>query len=278
MDGIMTNQASSHPMPPHETKGKEFLEFAIDLVQEAGRIVLDSYQQCIDVRTKSTQIDLVTEADLASEKFIKASIRRQYPEHDILAEETEEKRHQRDYLWLVDPLDGTVNYTHGFPVFCVTVALQWKGVPVLGVTYDPLRGELFTAQRQQGAFLHGHGIRVSTAALLVQSLVATGFPYTRATVPDNNLAEFNRVLPKVQGVRRGGSAGLDMAYVAAGRLDGYWEAHLSPWDWAAGVLMIEEAGGRVTDRKGDPWSFDSNTLVATNGLIHQELLRVLGDT
>lgn len=249
--------------------------FTVDLVQEAGKIVLDSFEKNLDIQSKSSEIDLVTEADLASERYINASIRRRYPEHDILSEETDEERRNREYLWLVDPLDGTVNFAHGFPMFCVTVALQFKGALVLGVTFDPLRKELFTAEKDRGAFLNGCNIQVTSAPVLVQSLIATGFPYTRATVADNNLTEFNRVLPKVQGVRRGGSAALDLAYVAAGRLDGYWEAHLSPWDWAAGVLMIQEAGGSVTDREGKLWSFESSKMVATNGVIHQKLLQVL---
>jgi myo-inositol-1(or 4)-monophosphatase len=275
MDGAMMNTDVTHRIPLLEEHRKEILEFAIDLVRRAGTIVLDYFHTGIDIQTKSTEIDLVTEADLASERFIKETLKTQYPNHDILAEEMEDERSESEFLWVVDPLDGTVNFAHGFPIFSITMALYHKGTAVLGVTYDPLREEVFSAEKDGGAFLNGQALRVSTAPVLVQSLVATGFPYTRATVPDNNLVEFNRVLPKVQGVRRGGSAALDMAYVAAGRLDGYWEAHLSPWDWAAGVLMIEEAGGRVTDRTGKPWRFGSDTLVATNGLIHQELQSIL---
>jgi myo-inositol-1(or 4)-monophosphatase len=276
MDEIMTPHACSNDTAHRETIHKGMLDFAIMLVHEAGTIVLDHYQQGLEVQRKSSDIDLVTEADFASERYLKDSIRRHYPGHDILTEETDEERGDGEYLWLIDPLDGTVNYAHGFPVFCITIALQFRGALVLGVTYDPLRQEVFTAEKSRGAFLNGHALRVSKAQALVESLIATGFPYTRATVIDNNLTEFNRVLPKVQGLRRGGSAALDLAYVAAGRLDGYWEAHLSPWDWAAGVLMIREAGGRVTDREDAPWSFESRKMVATNGLIHQELLRVLG--
>lgn len=251
------------------------LDFAVRLVKGAGEILLDHFGQGVEVRSKSSEIDLVTEADLASERFIVKTIRSQYPEHSVLSEEKVGEERGSDYVWLVDPLDGTVNYAHRFPAFCVTVALQYRGDPILGVTYDPLRGELFAVEKGRGVTLNDRSLRVSETERLVQALVATGFPYKRATIPDNNLAEFNRVLPKVQGVRRGGSAALDLAYVAAGRLDGYWESHLSPWDWAAGALMVQEAGGKVTDRNGQLWTFDSKGMVATNGLIHQELWEVV---
>ena len=253
----------------------DVLAFAVQLVRGAGALLVDRFNQVTGVRSKSSTIDLVTEADLDSERFIVDAIRRQYPHHSVLSEEKAGREGAGDYLWLVDPLDGTVNYVHGFPVFCVTVALRYGDDLIVGVTYDPVLGELFTVEKGRGAFLNERPLRVSRAQRLVESLVATGFPYKRATMADNNLAEFNRILPKVQGVRRGGSAALDLAYVAAGRLDGYWESHLSPWDWAAGVLMVEEAGGTVTDRESKPWTPESSKLVATNGVIHEELLKVL---
>ena len=254
---------------------KKITEFAINFVSQAGHILLNHFEQGMEVKRKSSEIDLVTEADLASERFIVERIRSRYPEHGILSEEEIGEMEFSEYLWIIDPLDGTINYTHGFPVFCVTVALQYKNDLVLGVTYDPIRDETFTAMKNLGAFLNGNPLKVSKAGRLVESLIATGFPYQRATSADNNLAEFNRVLPKVQGVRRGGSAALDLAYVAAGRLDGYWESHLSSWDWAAGFLMVQEAGGKVSDRNDKPWTFESKGMVATNGSIHDELLRVL---
>ncbi|UCE20613.1 MAG: inositol monophosphatase [Gemmatimonadota bacterium] len=253
------------------------LKFTVDVAIRTGHILLNHFQRGLDVRYKSSEIDLVTEADLASERFIVETIRHHYPKHGILSEEEVEDKEDREFFWIIDPLDGTVNYAHGFPIFCVSLALQQRGDPILGVTHDPMRDETFTAVKNLGAFLNGDALKVSGADRLVRSLVATGFPYKRATIEDNNLPEFNRVLPKVQGVRRGGSAALDLAYVAAGRLDGYWEAHLSPWDWAAGVLMIQEAGGRVTDRRNQPWTFGSKKMVATNGLIHEELLHILNE-
>jgi myo-inositol-1(or 4)-monophosphatase len=256
---------------------EKILEFTINLALRAGRILLSHSEQGMEVRSKSSEIDLVTEADLASERFIVETIRSRYPKHGILSEEEVEDKEDREFFWIIDPLDGTVNYAHGFPIFCVSLALQYRDDLILGVTHDPMRDETFTVVKNRGASLNGDSLKVSRADRLVRSLVATGFPYKRATIEDNNLPEFNRVLPKVQGIRRGGSAALDLAYVAAGRLDGYWEAHLSPWDWAAGVLMIQEAGGMVTDRNSHPWTFESKKMVATNGLIHEELLRVLSE-
>ena len=253
------------------------LEFAVNVVKGAGQILLDHFGKGMEVRSKSSEIDLVTEVDLASERFIVETIRNQYPEHRILSEEEIEDSGASEYFWIIDPLDGTVNYAHGYPVFCVTMALQYRGDLILGVTHDPIRNETFTVEKDKGVFCNGHSLKVSKTRRLVESLLATGFPYTRATIKDNNLPEFNQVLPKVQGIRRGGSAALDLAYVAAGRFDGYWEAHLSPWDWAAGVLMIQEAGGIVTDRNSQPWTFESKKMVATNGCIHEELLRVISD-
>ena len=251
------------------------LDFAATLVREAGAILLRYYDRTLKVQTKSSEVDLVTEADLASEEFIKERIRAAYPDHGILAEESGGEQTEGDYVWIVDPLDGTNNFSHGFPIFCVTVALQYEQALMLGLTYDPLRDELFCAEQNRGATLNGRTLRVSGTPRLVESLVATGFPYKKATIADNNLAEFSRVAPKVQGIRRAGSAALDLAYVAAGRLDGYWEAHLSPWDWAAGLVLVQEAGGKVTDRGGQPWGMQSKAMVATNGLIHEELLRVV---
>jgi myo-inositol-1(or 4)-monophosphatase len=251
------------------------LHFAMDLVREAGGILLNYLGRSMEIRSKSTEIDLVTEADLASERFMVSTIRKRYPGHRLLSEEEVQPDSDSEYLWLIDPLDGTINFAHGFPVFSVTVAVRHLADLIIGVTYDPLRDELFTVSRGHGAELNGQQIHVSTAGRLIQSLVATGFPYRKATISDNNLAEFNRVLPRIQGIRRGGSAALDLAYVAAGRLDGYWESHLSPWDWAAGMLMVQEAGGSVTSRDGRPWTFESQGMVATNGLIHHELMDVL---
>jgi len=239
------------------------------------------------ISTKSTDIDLVTEADLASERLIVAAIRERFPRHTILAEEgqghpsalgrdLQELVRETEHLWLVDPLDGTVNYAHGFPVWGVSLALAERGQVMVAVTYSPLHDEMFWAERGQGAWLDGARIEVSQAERLRDGLLATGFAYRRATLEDNNLAEFNAMMPRVQGLRRAGAAVIDMAHLACGRLDAYWEMHLGPWDWAAGWLLVEEAGGVVTDIRGEPWALQKDNVAASNGrTLHRKLLEVL---
>lgn len=249
-----------------------WLDFAIDTARAAGQVLRERFRQHHTVTSKSSPVDLVTEADLASEQLIVDRIRRRFPDHAILAEEGSSGEHRAPYRWLIDPLDGTTNYAHGFPVWSVVIALAQGDDVLLGVAYDPLRDELFTAGRGIGAFLDGQRLRVSPTPRLGESLLATGFPYSRATEAQNNLGPFNHLMPRVRGVRRGGSAALDLAYVAAGRLDGYWEFWLNPWDWAAGALMVREAGGTVTDVAGEFWRPGMLSLVATNGHVHSELL------
>lgn len=257
----------------------EALDFAIETARQAGRLLVEFSRQRHTVRRKSSDIDLVTEADLASERLIVDAIRARFPEHTILSEEglgdlqaiTGETR----CLWLVDPLDGTVNYAHGYPAWAASLALAERGQVVLCVSYDPLRDELFWAERGREAWCNGERLHVSATSRLRDALLATGFAYLRATLADNNLAEFGAVMPRVQGVRRAGAAVLDLAHLAAGRLDAYWEMHLQPWDWAAGWLLVEEAGGVVTDLRGAPWSLGTNNLAASNGLLHDKLLAML---
>jgi myo-inositol-1(or 4)-monophosphatase len=255
------------------------LEFALDTAQRAGQVLLRFSRQHHTVSSKSTEIDLVTEADLASEQLIVDAIRRQFPGHKILSEEglgdLQSMARDMACLWLVDPLDGTVNYAHGFPVWGVSLALAERGQVVLGVIHDPLRDQTFWAGRGLGAWHNGEGIHASTTRRLQDALVATGFAYRRATLAENNLAEFGAIMPRVQGVRRAGAAILDLAHLAAGHLDAYWEMHLQPWDWAAGWLLAEEAGGVVTGMDGRPWSLGMNNIVASNGHLHDELLAVL---
>lgn len=247
-------------------------EFAINTARQAGQILRRHYNTGLQANVKSSEIDLVTQADLESEQFILDAIRRTYPHHAILAEESGSSGEPaRGYQWLVDPLDGTTNFAHAFPVFAVVLALLDRGRPVLAVTYDPLRDELFVAERGQGTTLNGHPVRVSKTARLRQALIATGFSYLRDRIDENNLLEFSWVMPHVQGIRRPGAAALDLAYVACGRLDGYWEYHLNPWDWLGGALLVEEAGGRANDLDGGPVGLATKHLIASNGLIHQEL-------
>lgn len=251
------------------------LEFVTDIVRPAGQLIREGYEQAHEIDRKSSEIDLVTEIDRAAEQLLVSAIRERYPDHAILSEEGHGVQQTSDYLWVVDPLDGTVNYAHGFPIFAVSVAIQKRGETILGVVYDPLRDELFAAEKGAGATRNGEPIHVSDTDRLQDALLATGFPYDRATRRDNNVADFSRLITRVQGIRRAGAAALDMAYLAAGRLDGYWEQHLFPWDWAAGALLVSEAGGIITDFDGGPWSLETVKIVVTNGRLHQELLKVL---
>ena len=273
----------------------ELLDFALDTAHRAGDLLCEFYGRKLATGHKSSEIDLVTEADLASEQLIVGAIRGAVPGHAILAEEGTSAEltlrgdaTEAPHLWIVDPLDGTVNYAHGYPVWGVTLALAEEGCVVLGVIHAPLRSETFWAVRGRGAWcahsdarMHTgapdrNSLRVSDVERLRDALVATGFAYKRATLADNNLAEFQAVMPRVQGVRRAGAAILDLADVAAGRLDAYWEMHLKPWDWAAGTLLVEEAGGLVTDMRGEPWTLRSCTIAVSNGLLHSQLLALLG--
>lgn len=254
----------------------DVLEFAIATARAAGQLLCQLYRQQHSVRLKSSDIDVVTEADLAAEQLIVDAIRQEFPDHGIFSEEGLGDLHALEAdstpVWLVDPLDGTVNYAHGYPLWGLSLALSEGGQILTAVTFDPLRDEVFSAQLGKGAWCNGERIQASGVNEMRQALVATGFAYKRATLAENNLAEFSAIMPRVQGVRRAGSAVLDLAHLADGRLDGYWEMHLQPWDWAAGWLLVEEAGGKITDMRGEPWSLASREIVASNGLLHVELL------
>jgi len=251
-------------------------DFMVTLCKEAGQMMLDSLGGSLEV-TRKGEVDLVTQVDLALEGMIVEAIHDRYPDHSILSEEEAEaeKAQEAGYTWLVDPLDGTTNYVHGYPMFCVSMALGYGEDVLAGVVYDPLHDELFHAERGEGATLNDQRIEVSSTDRLISSLLSTGFPYERAAIPDNNLTQFNELITRIRGVRRSGSVALDLAYVAAGRLDGHWELHIKPWDTAAGGLLIEEAGGRVSGKGGKLWSPFEGYIVATNGKIHDELLAVL---
>lgn len=256
------------------------LTAAIDLAQQAGDLLLKIHRSGPRrIRTKKTAVDMVTEADTASQQLILDTLTARFPQHDILAEEEGgDKESGSRALWLVDPLDGTTNFASRFPVFAVSIALWVDGKPVIGVVQDVVRERTYWAAAGQGAWmgvptkLDEVQLSVSQARELNQSLIATGFPYARATLADNNLAEFNYLMPKVRGIRRAGAAALDLAWVADGRLDGYWEAHLSPWDWGAGVLLITEAGGVVSNYHGQPWQLGQAQMVAANPWLHEKLL------
>lgn len=252
------------------------LNFVIQTAREAGGVLIDRLGRA-RISTKG-DIDLVTEADLAAEKLIIERIRSHYPRHAILAEESgasvELDAGKSDWKWIIDPLDGTTNYAHGYPCFCVSIAVERAGQIELGVVYDPTRDELFAAERGQGATLNERPIRVSTIADLNSAMLCTGFPYNVRERPDF-AREFINFTMTAQAVRRDGSAALDLAYLACGRFDGFWEDGLNAWDIAAGLLLIEEAGGRVTDFCGAPLSIYTPKVLATNGLVHETMMGVL---
>lgn len=229
--------------------------------------------------TRKGEVDLVTEVDLAVQSMITEELHRRFPDHSVLGEEgwKDEEARQTEWAWLVDPLDGTTNFVHGYPMFCVSVSLVHRQDVLLGAVYDPVHDELFYAEKGEGAALNDRRMRVSSTDRVILSLMSTGFPYQRASVPDNNVALFGKLINRIQGVRRSGSVALDLAYVAAGRLDGHWELHVKPWDTAAGGLLVKEAGGRISGMKGEPWSPFQTSIVATNGKIHDELLAALAE-
>ncbi len=252
----------------------DFLTVAVSTAYEAGAILREGYAGEKNVEHKGA-VDLVTEYDHRSEALIVARLREAFPAHAVVAEESGPKAAAGEYEWLVDPLDGTTNFAHGFPAFAVSLALTRRGQLLAGVVYDPLRDELFAAEIGQGATLNGRPIRVSAEADLSRSLLATGFPYDIRTNPHNNFAQFVQFQLRSQTVRRAGSAALDCVYVAAGRLDGYWEFRIKPWDVGAGALIAREAGGRVTTAEGDEHFLGRDSIVVSNNHIHAQMLRVL---
>lgn len=251
----------------------ELMDFAKNLARRAGRLLAEKVTKNNQIYYKGT-IDLVTEADKMSEELIFTEIRRQFPDHGILSEESAVWNEKATLRWIIDPLDGTTNYAHGFPFFCVSIALEKERTVELGVIYDPTREDLFFARQSDGAYLNGKKLHVSSVSDLSRSLLATGFPYDIRVSPDNNLNYFNSMAIKAQAIRRAGAAALDLAYLAAGRFDGFWELKLKPWDTAAGCLLVEEAGGVISDMTGGKWNLDSPGLVANNGLINEQMMEV----
>jgi myo-inositol-1(or 4)-monophosphatase len=260
----------THPLIPQD----DFLTPMQDLAREAGALLM-SYFGKVSIEYKG-DADLVTQADRSSEKLIVERIRKQWPHHDLIGEEGSRTETGSDYRWYVDPLDGTTNFAHGYPVFCVSMGLEYKGELLAGVVYDPTRDEMFAAAKGSGAQLNGRAIRVSKTARLKESLVATGFPsHKRHKNPNINF--YHQITLRSHGVRRAGSAALDLCYVACGRYDGFWEFNLNSWDTAAGVLLVHEAGGKVTNFTGGPFMIDSRQVLATNGVLHPEMLQEFGE-
>lgn len=245
------------------------------LARQAGRILSDSYEKDHQVEFKGV-IDLVTEVDHASEKFLITEISQQFPGHSFLAEESGASETQSEHLWIIDPLDGTVNYAHGVPMFCVSIAYSYHGQVLLGAVYDPMRAEMFSAERGKGARLNGRALKVAAVEELQKSLMATGFPYDSWNAIPNNFDYFAKLGRMTQGVRRLGSAAIDLCYIAAGRLDGYWELSLKAWDIAAAGLIAEQAGALVTNIKGEPDYLNSpQSIVAANPVLHAKLFEQL---
>jgi myo-inositol-1(or 4)-monophosphatase len=269
-----------------ESNSRESFLLAMSAIaREAGALLMHHFHQHLKIEYKG-DADLVTAADRASEVLIRERVRQQWPTHDVLGEEQGLSDQGSEYRWYVDPLDGTTNFAHGFPVFCVSIALEHHGVNkrglehqglevkgerVAAVVYDPTRDELFSAEKGRGARLNGEAMQVSKTATLKESLLATGFP-SRKRHKNPNIYFYHQITLHSHGVRRAGSAALDLCNVAAGRFDGFWEFNLNPWDTAAGVLIVEEAGGKVTRFDGAPFEINNRETVASNGLIHDALL------
>jgi myo-inositol-1(or 4)-monophosphatase len=259
------------------------LSTAIEIAREAGELLREAVGKGLEIEEKGTAVDWVTQFDQQAETLIVNRLRRAFPDHGLVAEEGSRTDSRSGLVWYVDPLDGTTNFAHGLPIFCVSMALYEGNEPLVGIIYDPMRDECFSGASGLGASLSTPAgtkpLRVSQATDLVHSLLATGFPYDRHHSEQDNIRQLVRFLKQAQGIRRNGSAALDMANVAAGRLDGYWEFKLNSWDIAAGVLLVREAGGQVTLIDGRSFALSSSvSLVASNGRIHQRMLDTLRDS
>ncbi|NMO98076.1 inositol monophosphatase family protein [Paenibacillus lemnae] len=273
---------------PYVVTSKSFAAVAINCAAKAGEWIKSKQGTVKQLNTKTSAQDLVTEVDKGAEMMIRKLILTHFPDHAILGEEgvgpgaeasaeALSAVREEEYVWIIDPVDGTTNYVHGFPFYSVSIALAYQDEVILGVIYDPSRDELFIAEKGKGAYVHGNPTRVSGELTLTESLLATGFPIDAEFNLPQNMAGLQALLPKVRNLRAGGSAALHMAYVAAGRLSGYWEIGLNAWDVAAGALLVEESGGRVTDTVGKPYDLGVRNIVATNGAFHQELLDTLAE-
>lgn len=258
-------------------ENRRYLSTAQKAAVEAGELLQSRFGRPQRIRYKGA-IDLVTDMDHRSQDKILGILTREFPEHGVLSEEMPPMETSSDYVWVVDPLDGTTNYAHGFPMYCVSIALLKNGKPLVGVVFCPTLREIFTVCAGAGARLNGRPIAVSRVSRVDQALLATGFPYDIRTSGDNNLAYFARFARSAQAVRRAGAAALDLCYVAAGKFDGFWEIKLKCWDVAAGALMVSEAGGRVTDFDGKRLDLFKPRVVASNGRIHREMLRIIEST
>jgi myo-inositol-1(or 4)-monophosphatase len=258
-------------------KGNPMLDYvgvAVEAAKLGGDVLKQSYGQDKKIEYKS-EIDIVTEVDKRSEKLIVGLLTSRFPQHSILAEEGTDIIHTSEFRWVIDPLDGTTNYAHDYPFFCVSVALEKNGEVITGAVYHPILEELFVAERASGSYLNGGKIQVSKVSQLRQSLLSTGFPYDVLADPEEAMGHFKNFVDATQAVRRDGSAALDLCYLAMGRFDGFWELRLKPWDTAAGALIVTEAGGQVTDFRSEGYSIYQDQIMASNGLIHNQMRGVL---
>lgn len=273
---------------PYVVTSKSYTAVAINCAAKAGEWIKSRLGTVKQLSTKVSAQDLVTEVDKGAEQMIRKLILTHFPDHAILGEEgvepgaeasmkALEAAKDEPYLWIIDPIDGTTNYVHGFPFYSVSIALAHNGEVIVGVVYDPSRDELFIAEKGKGAYVHGNPTMVSKETTLSESLLATGFPMDTSFNLPQNMAGLQALLPKARNVRGGGSAALHMAYVAAGRLSGYWELGLNAWDVAAGALLIQESGGKVSDTEGRPYDLAVRNIAATNGAIHESLLDTLSE-
>ncbi|UHA74856.1 inositol monophosphatase family protein [Paenibacillus sp. 481] len=279
---------SSTEKIPYVVTGKNYTAVAVNCAAKSGEWIKSKLGQYKSLQLKSSLHDLVTEVDKGAEQMIRRLIMTHFPHHAILGEEgvepgtdvsrlALEQAQSEEYLWIVDPLDGTTNFVHGFPFYSVSIALAHRGEVIVGVVYDPMRDELFVAEKGKGAYVHGSPIQVADERELSGSLIASGFPTERERALPINLAGMAALAPQVRNIRTAGSAALHMAYIAAGRLTGFWELNLNAWDLAAGSLLIQEAGGRVTDTYGQPYHVGVRDVVASNGHIHDAFVHALAE-
>jgi myo-inositol-1(or 4)-monophosphatase len=271
---------------PYTVGSKSFTAVAVNTASKAGEWIKSRLGLIQKVNEKSSSSDLVTEVDKGAETLIRNLIKTHFPTHAILGEEGVEagaaastealqEMCEEEFLWIIDPIDGTTNFVHGFPFFCVSIALARRGEVIVGVVYDPMRDEMFVAEKGKGAYVKGHTMHVSEEKELSQALVATGFPIDQETILPLNMAGLNALAPKVRNIRSGGAAALHLAYVAAGRLTGFWELGLNSWDVAAGSLLVQESGGKITDTQGNPYTLAVRNILATNGQIQERMLSEL---
>ncbi|QEM66861.1 inositol monophosphatase [Geobacter sp. FeAm09] len=256
---------------------RQYLDCAVTAALAAGSFQRHRFASRLEIDLKGDK-NLVTEVDREAERLIVEHLLDRFPGHTVIAEEGEYPPGDPQFRWIIDPVDGTTNYAHGFPWFCVSIALEAQGELAAGVIYNPMSDELFTATRGGGAYLNGRRLRVSANSPIRNTLLGTGFPYDCATDPANNFASFIAFQKAARGIRRAGAAALDLAFVAAGRLDGFWELKLKPWDVAAGVLLVREAGGTVTTFDGSAYDVFNDRILATNGLIHDDMTALLAAT